>query len=193
MLNIATGQFLNSARVSSPGTGLSAFTDETGTYRLARVPAGLAAVSGGVVKLDAFTVSSERETNSEAIAINEQRFAPNLKNVVAADALGDVMDSNVGEFLKFMPGVTAEYDLEAGGAVASVSVRGFEYITRRTTLDLSLDFQLSRRLSLYGNAQNVFNVPETLQRYGPETPHYAKHHRETKHGVQITVGVKGVF
>ena len=59
-----------------------------------------------------------------------------------------------------------------------VNVNGYEYITRRTTLDLSLDYQLTPRLSLYGNAQNVFNTPETLHRYGPETPHYAKHHRE---------------
>lgn len=83
------------------------------------------AASDGTIKLDAFTVASTRETNAEAIAINEQRFAANIKNVVSADALGDVMDGNVGEFLKFMPGVTADYDLEAGGAVASISVRGF--------------------------------------------------------------------
>jgi TonB-dependent receptor len=35
------------------------------------------------------------------------------------------MDGNVGEFLKFLPGITAEYDTESGGSVASVSVRGF--------------------------------------------------------------------
>jgi hypothetical protein len=69
------------------------------------------------VKLDAFVVATGRETDGAAIAINEQRFAPNIKNVVSADALGDVMDGNVGEFLKFMPGITAEYDRESGGSV----------------------------------------------------------------------------
>jgi len=54
-------------------------------------------------------VSASRETDGDAIAINEQRYAPNLKNVVAADSLGDVMDGNVGEFLKFLPGVVPEY------------------------------------------------------------------------------------
>ena len=68
--------------------------------------------SGSVVKLDAFTVASARETDGEAIAINEQRFAPNIKNVVAADSLGDVMDGNIGEFMKFLPGVIPEYDYE---------------------------------------------------------------------------------
>ncbi len=77
------------------------------------------------IKLDSFVVSSSRETDGEAIAINEQRFAANIKNVVPADALGDLMDGNVGEFLKFLPGVVAEYDSESGGSVASVSVRGF--------------------------------------------------------------------
>jgi iron complex outermembrane receptor protein len=81
--------------------------------------------TGDVIKLDAFTVASARETDNDAIAINEQRFAPNIKTVVAADSLGDVMDGNVGEFLKYLPGITAEYDTESGGSVASVSVRGF--------------------------------------------------------------------
>ncbi len=93
------------------------------THDVTLAPRGAAA--DGTVKLEAFMVGSKRETDAEAIAINEQRFAANIKNVVSADALGDVMDGNVGEFLKFMPGVTADYDLEAGGAVASISVRGF--------------------------------------------------------------------
>lgn len=80
--------------------------------------------AGQVAKLDPFVVASSKETDGEAIAVNEQRFAPNIKNVVAADALGDVMDGNVGEFLKFLPGITAEYDAEAGGTVAAISVRG---------------------------------------------------------------------
>jgi len=73
------------------------------------------------------------------------------------------------------------------------AVNGYEYIMARTTLDVSMGFRLTKRLSLYGNAQNVFNKPETAHRYGPETPEYAKHHREVKHGGQITMGVKGTF
>lgn len=76
-------------------------------------------------QLDAFTVSASRETDGDSIAINEQRFAPNIKNVVAADSLGDVMDGNVGEFLKFLPGVVPEYAYEDGSTVSAVSVRGF--------------------------------------------------------------------
>jgi iron complex outermembrane recepter protein len=159
--NVVTGQYLNNARIVVRGTDLVAFTDETGTFRLAHVPAGPVVVEvfytgldpqqisievpvGGLIernvdltsvaryghateplKLDSFIVATARETDGEAIAINEQRFAPNIKNVVPADALGDLMDGNVGEFLKFLPGVVPEYDSESGGTVASVSVRGF--------------------------------------------------------------------
>ena len=80
---------------------------------------------GGVVKLDSFTVQSSRETDAAAIAINEQRYAPNLKNVMSTDSLGDMKDGNIGEFLKFMPGVIPEYNDEDATTVASVSIRGF--------------------------------------------------------------------
>ncbi len=73
------------------------------------------------VTLDAFVVSQERETDAQAIATNEQRFAPNIKNVMATDSLGDILGGSVGEFLKFLPGVTVENDL---ADVAGISVRG---------------------------------------------------------------------
>ena len=73
------------------------------------------------VKLNAFVVASDKETDAQAIATNEQRFAPNLKNVLSTDALGDVLGGSVGEFLKFMPGLTADFD---NADIAGVSVRG---------------------------------------------------------------------
>ena len=110
---------LDSQRASVAVTGGGVVTQDFGLSSAARFG------KGDVVRLDAFTVASARETDNDSIAINEQRFAPNIKTVVAADSLGDVMDGNVGEFLKYLPGITAEYDTESGGSVASVSVRGF--------------------------------------------------------------------
>jgi len=75
----------------------------------------------GTVKLDAFVVAQERETDAQAIATNEQRFAPNIKNVLSTDSLGDVLGGSVGEFMKFLPGVTVESDL---ADVSGVSIRG---------------------------------------------------------------------
>jgi hypothetical protein len=42
-------------------------------------------------------------------------------------------------------------------------------------------------------ATNILNVPEILQRYGSQTPDYARRYQEMTHGVQLTLGVKGTF
>lgn len=148
VLNASNGQYLKNARVTVQGTSLESITNEFGEYRLAHVPSGTASVRaayvgldvvtqsvtvgpgqrvrqdfsvGDVVQLDSFIVTSSRETNAANIAINEQRFAANVKNVVAADAFGDVTEGNVGEFMKYLPGVTVDY---VAGDVRTISVRG---------------------------------------------------------------------
>lgn len=68
------------------------------------------------VALDTFIVAEARQMDTRVIAINEQRFADNLKTVAAADAFGDSVDGNVNEFIKNMPGIT----IDGSG----VSVRG---------------------------------------------------------------------
>ncbi len=76
----------------------------------------------GVVKLKSYKVASSRETDIEAIAINEQRFAPNIKNVISTETLGDPLGGSMGDFLRFLPGVAAAYGaLETEG----VLIRGF--------------------------------------------------------------------
>lgn len=74
------------------------------------------------IVLDTFTVAASREFEGNAIATNEQRYAPNVKVVMAADAFGDVTEGNAGEFLKYLPGVTVDY---VAADVRTVSVRGF--------------------------------------------------------------------
>jgi len=166
--NEATSQYLNNARVSVKGTDVTAFTDETGTFRLSGLPAGAVTLevfysgldplqltvevragqtvqrdinltnkaaygdSSGVVKLDAFVLSSSKLTEGEALATNEQRFASNIKNVVATDAFGDVTEGNVAEFMKFLPGVTVEYSDASPNAVA---IRGFDPNMTGVTVD----------------------------------------------------------
>jgi hypothetical protein len=69
---------------------------------------------GEVVQLSAFTVSSEREGNSKAIMA--QRRNMNISTSVSSDIFGDVTDGNVGEFLKYLPGVDLDYvEAEARG------------------------------------------------------------------------------
>jgi iron complex outermembrane receptor protein len=74
-----------------------------------------------VVKLESLVVSSSREMDGAAIAINEQRFAPNVVNVVSADEFGVVPDGNIGEFLKMLPGITMDY---RGGDPREISMNG---------------------------------------------------------------------
>ncbi|MDO8543233.1 MAG: TonB-dependent receptor, partial [Opitutaceae bacterium] len=65
-------------------------------------------------------------------ATNEQRFAANIKNVVATDAFGDVTEGNVAEFMKFLPGISVEYSDVMPLAVA---VRGFDPSMTNVTTD----------------------------------------------------------
>lgn len=66
-----------------------------------------AASFGETIQLQAFTVTSERDGNSKAVA--EQKRNMNVTTSVASDIFGDVTDGNVGEFLKYLPGVDVDY------------------------------------------------------------------------------------
>lgn len=76
---------------------------------------------GERVEMSQLVVSTSREMSGAAIAINEQRFAPTITNVVAADEFGYVAEGNVAEFLKFLPGVAIDY---AGGNALEISLHG---------------------------------------------------------------------
>jgi TonB-dependent receptor len=88
--------------------------------------------SSGTVKLSAFVLSASKLTEGEALATNEQRFAANIKNVVATDAYGDVTEGNVAEFMKFLPGITVEY---SDVMPLAVSVRGLDPNMTNVTSD----------------------------------------------------------
>jgi iron complex outermembrane receptor protein len=77
---------------------------------------------GEVVKLDAFKVVSDREMSSQAIATNERRNSANIKEVVSFGEFGERGSENIGEFLKYLPGVSLDPD--GAGSFESVAVRG---------------------------------------------------------------------
>ncbi|MCC6415115.1 MAG: TonB-dependent receptor [Opitutaceae bacterium] len=84
------------------------------------------------VVLDKFVTSVEREMDPAALAVNEQRFAPSLRNVVSADQFGDVTEGNVGEFVKFLPGITIDY---TAADARTISVRGLPSNNTPVTVD----------------------------------------------------------
>ena len=123
--NAATGTYVNNARVSIDGTTLDAYTNQDGEFRLTNVPPGSVVVRAyfaglepqsaritvpadgsaeqdfalglaNVQTLDAFVVEAT-ELSAQASAINEQRVAPNIKNVVAFEEFGNLSDGNIGE------------------------------------------------------------------------------------------------
>ncbi|MEY4005490.1 MAG: hypothetical protein RLZZ221_1586, partial [Verrucomicrobiota bacterium] len=94
-------------------------------------PSG-AVAEGATVRLDEFVVATSREMSGAALAINEQRYAPNMRNVVATDEFGDIAEGNVAEFLKFMPGVNIDY---AGGNARDISLNGVPSTYVPVTLD----------------------------------------------------------
>lgn len=75
--------------------------------------------AGEILILNKYTVSAEREGNAKAIM--DQKGAMNIKNSVASDTFGDVAEGNVGEFLKFMPGINLEY---AESDTRTIHIRG---------------------------------------------------------------------
>lgn len=72
------------------------------------------------VVLEAYTVR-EQALTAEALAINEQRVADNIKNVVAFEEFGNMGEGNPGEFLKYVTGISISF----GPAIAvEAAVRG---------------------------------------------------------------------
>jgi iron complex outermembrane recepter protein len=86
----------------------------------------------GTIKLDAFKVEATRETNAAAIAVNEQRVALGQKSVISADQFGTIPDSNPGELMKWLPGVSVEY---FANNIVGVSVRGLDAVNTEIRFD----------------------------------------------------------
>ncbi|MCX6955069.1 MAG: TonB-dependent receptor plug domain-containing protein [Verrucomicrobia bacterium] len=150
VFSTSTGSALRRARIAIDGTERETTTDDFGAYRLV-APAGPARVTvsylglesqsvtvnvtagasvsrdfdltaGGVVTLDSFTVVADREMSAQAIALNERRAAPNIKQVVAFDEYGDRGGEDIGEFMRFLPGVGI---VDGGQTASSITLRGF--------------------------------------------------------------------
>ncbi|HEY5551528.1 MAG TPA: carboxypeptidase-like regulatory domain-containing protein, partial [Opitutaceae bacterium] len=120
-----TGRALQGAIVSIPGTGYSDYTDAMGRFGLFGVPAGThtlevdyygleahvqqVTVTGGstqtinprltssVLVLETLTVSDS--LRGQALAINQQRTASGIVNIVSEETFGQMLDGNIGSAL----------------------------------------------------------------------------------------------
>jgi TonB-dependent receptor len=150
------GETLDRARISVEGLNLSAVTNLEGSYILRQVPAGTQTVTCTFLGLE--TVSAEVEVVAgqttvqdfnltfggevevrgapllvgQAKALNKQKNAINISNIVAADQIGRFPDSNAADATQRIPGISLLRDQGEGRYVL---VRGTEARLNSTTIN----------------------------------------------------------
>ena len=77
--------------------------------------AGAAPGGDEIVVLDRFIVTEDRSGQARALAI--QRASMNAVTAIATDNFGELTQGAVGEFLKYMPGVTIDYSEDEASTV----------------------------------------------------------------------------
>ena len=144
----ATGNPLQGASVTVEGTALNTTTDRVGSFRLLRIPIGQQKIvvrylgyneksqtvnitSGKIASFSEGLKPSIEETvevsapilEGQAKALNQQKEAANITNIVSADQIGRFPDPNAAEAAQRIPGITIERDQGEG---RYVQVRGTE-------------------------------------------------------------------
>ena len=151
IVDVSLGGPLPGAVVLVEGTVLQAVSDAEGRFQLAGVPAGeqtavvrflgrqtvrapIVVRAGQTATLevelrDAFvleeavTVTAAPIGDGEARALNQQKAAPNITNVVSANQIGQFPDANAAEATQRIPGISIERDQGEGRYVV---IRGSE-------------------------------------------------------------------
>jgi TonB-dependent receptor len=155
----ATGNPLPGAGVGVEGSKLATSTDRDGNFRLASVPGGArtlvvtylgrasaratvevvagkaissdVTMGGDVAYQETVTVSALIR-DAQARALNQQKTAPNIMNIVSADQIGQFPDPNAAETTQRIPGVSIQRDQGEGRYVI---VRGTEPRLNSTLID----------------------------------------------------------
>jgi iron complex outermembrane receptor protein len=78
-------------------------------------------------------------------------------------------------------------------AGAGLGADAFRFVKQRDYLDLNVEYQLRKNLSLFAVGRNVTNEPQDYEAYGAQTPAYARYNFGEEFGVQFNFGVKGSF
>jgi TonB-dependent receptor len=198
VLEASSGNYLQGAEISVEGSVLHATTERDGSFTLNGLPAGsynvtatypgldplsipVAIKSGvgatasfsltqGVIQLDRMVVRTTKEGMAQAVAL--QKMSVQSKLVAAADQFGEVSEGNVGEYLKFLPGVTIDYNVnDARG----ISLRGLSTAYTIVAVDgtpmagtSSMDD--TRRFEFEQIAMNNVETTELFKTVTPDIP-----------------------
>lgn len=158
VIDAASGVFVVGATVAVDGSDFQAVVGSDGTFEISAlapgrwnatvtasgyvprtVPFSVGAgetatlpisLSGEVIRLSAFVVEGARE--GQARAVNQQRAAINIRNIVAADAIGNFPDVNAAEALKRLPGVST---VRQRGEDRDITIRGAAPNLNAITID----------------------------------------------------------
>lgn len=215
VIDASTGKFLEGADVNVEGTSLRAVSEREGRYTVGDVPPGPRTVvvsypgleassssvtvsagqtatanvrlgSGSIVQLTEFKVTGTKEGMAQAIALQKASF--NQKLVAASDQFGDISEGNVGEYLKFLPGIGIDYTANDARAV---SLRGMNPIFTNVTVDggrmaSGTSSGDSRRFEL---EQVAINNVETIEVFKTMTPDMSADNT----GGQVNLVTKSAF
>jgi TonB-dependent receptor len=151
VVDAGTGEPLPGARVAVSGSPVETSTDRNGRFRLIGAPSGsvvlvvaylgrmeqsraLALEPGAIVRVpdvqmappgyeETVVVEASLARDADERALNQQKTAPNITNVVSADQIGSFPDRNAAETTQRIAGVSISKDQGEG---RYVSVRGTE-------------------------------------------------------------------
>ena len=137
---------LQGANVYIKALEKGAVTDRDGDFKIGRVPEGIYEMTVSFIGFDPVTTKIELDAgesvakdfvleggimlqgvtvgsslHGQARALNQQKTAPNIKNVVSADLIGRFPDPNVAEALQRIPGISVQRDQGEG---RYVQIRG---------------------------------------------------------------------
>src|SRR6478736_4085417 len=198
VLSSASGEYLQGAEVAVEGSSFHTTAERDGTYTLTGVPAGnvvvvatypgldpktaavevkagetaTASISLGeqVVQLERLVVRTTKEGMAQAVAL--QKVSVQSKLVAAADQFGEISEGNIGEYLKFLPGVSIDYNVnDARG----ISLRGLSTAFTIVAVDgtpmagaSSIDD--TRRFEFEQIAMNNVETTELFKTVTPDLP-----------------------
>jgi TonB-dependent receptor len=143
-----SGRSLQGAIVRIAGTTIVDYTDQEGRFTLANVPPGTASVEIEYVGLDSYkeTVATAaggshtlnaalrsevltmqafevaEAARGQALAINQQRTASGIINIISEEVFGAMNDGNIGYALQRLPGLTVNEGED--GAPEGANIRG---------------------------------------------------------------------
>lgn len=196
VVDAETGDPLPGAHVTVEGTNLGAVTDAEGRFRLRRVPPGAQTLvvrylgfetralpvdvpAGGQLALAAPVVLAPQAIEIAGVtvtarasgitnALNQQRTAPTIQNVVSQEQMQRFADPNVSDALRRVPGIST---FEHRGEAASIFIRGMAPNLNVVTLDgerLATTGRNDREVSLQGLSTDIIGSVEVKKAVTPD-------------------------